>query len=89
MFDTKLDSLPYAFASSLKYLILNFRAILTRMIRTGTSSRRPMTVAKAWLEVMPKTAAATAMASSKSPVPAVANGNRSSPCLANFHDAEI
>jgi len=53
----------------------------------GTSSKGPMTVAKAWLELMPKMATATAMARSKSLLAPVADSNRSSPCLANFHDA--
>ena len=48
-----------------KYFCLNFRATLTRPIITGTSTRGPMTAAKASPELMPKTATATAMASSK------------------------
>ncbi len=38
---------------------------LTSKIMVGTSMRGPMTAAKAWLEPTPKTATATAMASSK------------------------
>ncbi len=46
-------------------LFLIFRATLTRLIKTGTSTSGPMTVAKASPEWMPNTATATAMASSK------------------------
>ena len=38
---------------------------MTSPIMTGTSISGPMTAAKAWPELMPKTATATAMASSK------------------------
>ncbi len=48
-----------------KYLRLNQTATFTRLISTGTSTRGPITAAKAWPESMPKTATATAMASSK------------------------
>src|SRR4030042_6315628 len=48
-----------------KYFLLNHKATLTRLIKTGTSIRGPMTAAKAWPESIPKTATATAMASSK------------------------
>ncbi len=40
-------------------------AAFTREIITGTSTRGPMTAAKAAPESMPKTATATAMANSK------------------------
>jgi len=41
------------------------KATLTRLISTGTSTNGPMTAAKAAPCLMPKTATATAMASSK------------------------
>ena len=40
-------------------------ATLTRLISTGTSTSGPITVANATCEPIPKTATATAMASSK------------------------
>ena len=48
-----------------KERLLNQRATFTRPIMTGTSMSGPMTAAKATPEEMPKTATATAMASSK------------------------
>jgi len=48
-----------------KYLFLNQNATVTSDIRTGTSTRGPITAAKAWPESMPNTAIAKAMASSK------------------------
>ena len=45
---------------------MNFRATLTSRIKTGTSRSGPITVAKAWPELIPKMAMATAIASSKS-----------------------
>jgi hypothetical protein len=48
-----------------KYFLLNQRATFTRLIRTGTSINGPITAAKAWPELIPKTATATAIASSK------------------------
>ncbi len=48
-----------------KYLFLNTKARLTRLIITGTSIRGPITAAKACPEFIPKTPIATAIASSK------------------------
>ena len=48
-----------------KYFCLNLRATLTRLISTGTSTNGPITAAKASPDWRPKTATATAMASSK------------------------
>ena len=48
-----------------KYLPLIQIATFTRPIRTGTSTRGPITAANATPESIPKTATATAMASSK------------------------
>ena len=47
-----------------KYLRRKYSATLTSPISTGTSTSGPMTAAKAWPELMPNTATATAMASS-------------------------
>jgi hypothetical protein len=44
---------------------LNQKATFTSIISTGTSTRGPMTAAKATPESIPNTATATAMASSK------------------------
>ncbi len=49
-----------------KYFLRKYRATLTSPIRMGTSIRGPITAAKAWPELRPNTAIATAMASSKS-----------------------
>jgi len=49
----------------LKYLLLKYRARLTKLINTGTSTKGPITVAKASPEWIPNTEIATAMASSK------------------------
>ena len=48
-----------------KYLRWKYSATLTSPISTGTSTSGPMTAANAAPELMPKTATATAMASSK------------------------
>ena len=48
-----------------KNLLLNQRATFTKLIKTGTSSKGPMTAAKAWPELIPNTATATAIANSK------------------------
>ena len=48
-----------------KYFFRKKKATLTRPIMTGTSTRGPITAAKASPELMPKMAIATAMASSK------------------------
>ncbi len=52
-------------AAAAKYRRWNQKATLTRPISAGTSTSGPMTAAKAAPELMPKTATATAMASSK------------------------
>jgi len=49
----------------IKYFFFSQRLTLTRLIKAGTSTNGPMTAAKAWPELMPKTATATAIASSK------------------------
>jgi hypothetical protein len=46
-------------------LRLKYRATLTKLINTGTSTSGPITAAKACPEPMPNTAIATAIASSK------------------------
>ena len=51
--------------SLLKYFPLNSNAVLTNAIITGTSTNGPITAAKAWSDAIPKTATATAIASSK------------------------
>ncbi len=48
-----------------KYFLLNQRATLTILISTGTSTNGPITAANACPESIPKTATATAIASSK------------------------
>ena len=48
-----------------KRAVENHRAMLTKLMRTGTSISGPMTAANACPEPMPKTATATAIASSK------------------------
>ena len=48
-----------------KYFFLNQNATFTNAIITGTSTNGPITAAKASPELIPKTAMATAMASSK------------------------
>lgn len=55
----------FCFQDSTKYLLLKYNARLTRLISTGTSTSGPITAAKATPESIPKTAMATAMASSK------------------------
>src|SRR5690554_7636936 len=59
-------ALPIFYARSfLKYLSRNQNETLTNAINTGTSTNGPITPAKAWPELRPKTAIATAMANSK------------------------
>ena len=48
-----------------KYLPLKYSATFTRLISTGTSTSGPITAAKAAPELIPNTATATAIASSK------------------------
>src|SRR3990167_2645520 len=48
-----------------KCVFLKYSATLTKPINTGTSTSGPITAANAAPELMPKTATATAMASSK------------------------
>ena len=48
-----------------KNLFFIKKEVFTKLMRTGTSTRGPITVAKACGESMPKTEIATAMASSK------------------------
>jgi hypothetical protein len=48
-----------------KYFRSKYKATFTRLIRAGTSTKGPITAAKAAPELMPNTATATAMASSK------------------------
>lgn len=48
-------------SSGLKYLVRNRKATLTKLIRMGTSTKGPMTVAKTWSELIPKIATATAI----------------------------
>ncbi len=55
----------YASASAEKKRFLNQSDTVTSPIITGTSTSGPMTAAKAAPELMPYTATATAMASSK------------------------
>jgi hypothetical protein len=50
---------------STKKRFLAHRATFTRLIRTGTSNRGPITAAKASPELIPKTPIATAIANSK------------------------
>lgn len=48
-----------------KYRFCHLKATFTRPINTGTSTKGPITAAKASSEFMPKTATATAIANSK------------------------
>lgn len=48
-----------------KHFWRNFKATLTSVMSTGTSTSGPITAANAWPELIPKTATATAIASSK------------------------
>jgi hypothetical protein len=48
-----------------KYFLRIHSDTFTRPIKAGTSTSGPITAAKAWPELMPKTATATAMANSK------------------------
>ena len=48
-----------------KYFVPSHKATLTRLINTGTSTNGPITAANASPELIPNTATATAMASSK------------------------
>jgi hypothetical protein len=54
-----------------KYFFLNHKATFTRIINTGTLTSGPITVANAAGELIPKTVIATAIANSKSLLPAV------------------
>ena len=54
-----------AIKRSLKNRVLAHNDTLTKLINTGTSTKGPMTVAKASLELIPKTPIATAIANSK------------------------
>ena len=56
---------PGSQTGSEKYFCRKRKATLTRLMRTGTSTKGPMTAAKAYPDCSPKTATATAMASSK------------------------
>ena len=49
----------------LKYFFSHRKATLTRAIRTGTSTKGPITAAKASPLLIPNTATATAIANSK------------------------
>ena len=49
----------------MKYFSLNFKATETSNISIGTSTRGPMTVAKASFDARPKVAIETAIANSK------------------------
>lgn len=60
-----------SFFRSVKYLFLKRSATFTSIINTGTSTSGPITVANAAGEFIPKTATATAIANSKSLLPAV------------------
>lgn len=51
--------------TSLKYFFCSHKATFTRAISTGTSTNGPITAANASPEFIPKTAMATAIASSK------------------------
>ena len=51
--------------SLMNTLFFNHKDTFTREIKTGTSTRGPITAAKASPELIPNTATATAMASSK------------------------
>ncbi len=55
----------YTILFGLKYLFFNQRETCTKPINTGTSTSGPMTAANAAPELIPKTAIATAIASSK------------------------
>ena len=53
------------YAAAKKYFFWSHNETFTRLIKTGTSTRGPITAANASPELIPKTAIATAIASSK------------------------